>query len=263
MWRPLRPQHCSARLGLNRPTDRYQFTCSEQKKCTCVYCGQILSSRPCSADQSLQSQVFQVLCEIACSACLNLRGDDYDVEEFASLRNQVRQLAESDLCRRSTSDSQRVLLENSFARSCFPHKREVSQLRRVLGWPRDRILKWFANKRAFPNRVPCNKRSTTDEQRCILEAAFASNPDPDFPSANHFGSLLGWSPERVIKWFRNKRNYRARQPKRHLSELELDTSSSDLSSSGSEYSNRRAKRRRSEVDASNSDDSSAGLSGSE
>lgn len=163
---------------------------------------------------------------------MSLWGDDYGIEEFTCLRNRfhVGAFGGLGLARRSTTDSQRLLLENAFARSCFPSKHEVSRLCRALGvgWSRDRVLKWFANKRAFPNRCRRNKRSTTDEQRRILEAAFSSIPEADFPGkVDKLGEVLNWSKARVLKWFQNKKNYRARNPKRSRSEYQGDMADRD------------------------------------
>lgn len=179
----------------------------------CFYCGQVVCGL---------GLVVSSYSSICCTICANLREDDYDLEEFSSLRSHMWEAEDVCLLRRSTSDAQRVLLETAFARWCFPEEDEICQLVLGLGWSRDRVLKWFANKRAFPNRARRIKRSTSDAQRSILEAAFASDPEPDIPNLNRLGGILNWSEERVLKWFRNKRNYRARRPKRSRSDQSPD-----------------------------------------
>lgn len=147
--------------------------------------------------------------------CHSLQPDDYSLDEFLSFHVMSR-----DVNRRTTNDVERRSLETVFAQSQFPAAADIALLCRDLSWKRGRVMRWISNKRAFPNRAGRQKQITSDSQRAFLQEIFETYKsvfEGDQRSKvgkavfQELARTLGWSTDRLVRWFRNQRNYKKRK----------------------------------------------------
>ena len=164
----------------------------------------------------LDRRVQCLYCRCVECICHSLQPDDYDLDEFLSLHV----MSSRDVNRRSTNEVERRSLENVFAQSQFPVAADIAFLCHQLRWNRGRVMRWISNKRAFPNRAGRQKQSTSDSQRALLQEIFQNNKglfEGDQRSKlgkvvfQELSRILGWSSDRLVRWFRNQRNYKRRK----------------------------------------------------
>jgi len=97
---------------------------------------------------------------------------------------------------------------------------DIAVLCQQLRWNRGRVRRWISNKRAYPNRAGRpQKQFATDSQRAFLQDVFETHGSSFDGCAKinrevfrHLSAQLGWSTDRLVRWFRNQRNYQNRKP---------------------------------------------------